>query len=137
MSEQIKKPTEKKQVTKTSLAYQRDKDREMVRGIFRYYEVPGGMLEFVYGPIYPGDHTEKYSMLDGTLQTIPLGVAKHLNKNGWYPIHMHATDKDGNPSMRINQKVRRFGFQSTEFVDVEELNMPNGPLITVETTAGL
>jgi len=32
---------------KPSLKYQRDKDREMVRGIFRFHEVPGGLMSCV------------------------------------------------------------------------------------------
>ena len=34
--------------TKKDLKYMRDKDREMVRGIFRFFEVPGGTMAFSF-----------------------------------------------------------------------------------------
>jgi len=30
------------------LKIQRDKDRQMVKGVFKYYEVPGGIVEFSF-----------------------------------------------------------------------------------------
>lgn len=118
---------------KQNLQYQRDKDREPVKGIFRFYEVPGGSVNFVY-KAYKGDDVERYDLVDGQVYTIPLGVAKHLNKNGWYPVHTYAQDEYGKPLMKIGQKVRRFGFQSLEFVDVDDLSEEGKPsLVTVET----
>lgn len=125
-----------------SLRFQRDKDREPVRGIFRFYEVPGGRLDFVFKQ-YKEDQVEKFSLIDNEIKTLPLGVAKHLNKNGWYPeyafnaatgtsggmvsndLHGHSAASD----MRISRKVRRFGFQSLEFVDVDELNNHNNQAV--------
>lgn len=103
-----------------SLSYQRDKDKEPVRGIFRFYEIPGGNVSFCY-KAYRGDHVEKYSMNDGEIYTIPLGVAKHLNKNGAYPVHQHLQDESGKPVIGVKKMVRRFGFQSLEFIDPAEL----------------
>lgn len=120
----------KQQKKKINLKYERDKDREKVKGIFKFYEVPGGQMSFVYRK-YKEDPVEKFTMLDGQIYTIPLGVAKHLNRSGWYPIHQYTQDDSGKTSMRIGQKVRRYGFQSLEFVDVEELTGIS-PIITVE-----
>ena len=120
-----------KDAPKQSLNYQRDKDREKVKGIFRFYEVPGGSMSFVF-KMYKGDPVERFDFFDGQVYTIPLGVAKHLNKNGWYPIHTHAVDENGKPTMKIGQKVRRFGFQSLEFVDIEDLSIGDKQIITVE-----
>lgn len=111
--------------------YLRDKYREPVKGIFRFFEVPGGSMEFVYRE-FKEDQVEKFALHDGEIYTIPLGVARHLNKNGWYPVHSYAQDENGKTAMKIGQKVRRFGFQSLEFVDVEDLTPVGGPLITVE-----
>lgn len=116
---------------KPSLKYQRDKDREKVKGIFKFYEVPGGEVSFVY-KAYKGDPVEKYTLVDGHVYTLPLGVAKHLNKNGSYPVHQYLKDENGKVSMKIGQKVRRFGFQSLEFVDVDELSTDVSPIVTVE-----
>jgi hypothetical protein len=109
------------------LAVQREKDKEMVKGIFRFHEVPGGKMGFSY-KAYKGDKVERFDLTDGQIYTLPLGVAKHLNKNVYYPIHSHALDENGFPTAKIGQKVRRCSFQSLEFVDVDE--MP--PLVTVE-----
>jgi hypothetical protein len=121
---------EVKEIDKNNLKYMRDKDREMVRGKFIFHEVPGGGMEFNY-KAYKGDQIEKYEMVDGQIYTIPLGVAKHLNQNLWYPVHAHATDENGKPSTKISQKIRRCSFQSLEFVDVEEDLKPVG-LIQIE-----
>ena len=123
--------TIKEAAPKQNLKYQRDKDREMVKGIFKFYEVPGGSMSFVF-KVYKEDPVERFDFVDGQVYSIPLGVAKHLNKNGWYPVHVHSVDEVGKPSMRIGQKVRRFGFQSLEFVDIEDLSIGDKQIITVE-----
>lgn len=135
LTKQAEKPANRKQAAeqlKKNIEWQRAKDKEMVRGIFRYYEVPGGTLEFVYGPIYKGDETEKYSLTDGMVYSLPLGVARHLNKNVWYPVHAQLLDDNNKPSMKIGQKVRRCGFQSLEFVDIDDLTPVGNGLFTAE-----
>lgn len=127
---QPKEATQEK-TRKNSLRYKRDKDREKVKGMFKFYEVPGGSMSFVYRE-YREDPVERYDMVDGEVYTIPLGVAKHLNKNGWYPVHQYMQDDAGRPHMRINQKKRRFGFQSLEFVDIDGLDDSAPDLLTVE-----
>lgn len=122
----------KKEQLKVNLRYQRDKDREMVKGIFKFYEVEGGGMSFVY-KAYKEDPVERFDFVDGQIYTIPLGVAKHLNKNGWYPVHTFQMDDMGRPTMKIGQKVRRFGFNSLEFVDIDDLTPVGGPLVTVES----
>ena len=117
---------------KRSLKWLRDRDREIVKGMFKFYEVPGGQMSFVYRA-YKEDQTERYDMVDGQVYSIPLGVARHLNKNGWYPIHAYTTDEHGVPKMKLGQKKRRFGFQSLEFVDLDDLvEEGSGGIITVE-----
>lgn len=113
------------------LKIERDKDRQMVKGVFKDYEVPGGCLEFCFKK-YAEDPLEKYTMHDNQVYTIPLGVAKHLNGNTWYPIHEFTRDENGNPSQKISQKIRRFGFQSLEFMDIDNLEGNINKIITVE-----
>ena len=108
---------------KQNLKYLRDKDREQVKGIFRYYEVIGGSLSF-YFRAYKEDPIERFDLVDGQIYTIPLGVAKHLNRNGWYPVYEYYKGEDVQNAMRIAKKVRRFGFQSLEFVDIDDLDQP-------------
>lgn len=114
-----------KKVAPKSVKYQREKDREPVRGIFRFLEVPGGSLSFTYGPIYKGDVTERYDLVDGHVYTLPLGVAKHLNKNGWYPMYGYQQDPNGQAQSRQIKKVHRFQFQSLEFVDLDDIGASN------------
>lgn len=117
----ITKEVAKEPVKKLNLQYERDKDREIVTGIAKNYECPGGLIEFVFKK-YKQDQTEKYSLRDGEVCKIPLGVAKHMNKNCWYPIHAEAMDEHGRPSYKIGTKVRRYGFQSLEFLDDNDLD---------------
>lgn len=97
----------------------RKRDSKLVKGIFRFYELPNGKLEFVYSQ-YPGDRVETYKMHDGKIYEIPLGVAKHLNKNGSYPVHERKLNDAGEIEEGPTKKVRRFGFQSLDFVDESE-----------------
>ena len=123
---------EENKKSKAPLSYQRDKDRQKVKGIFRFYECPGSTMGFVF-KAYKGDQVEKYNFVDGQTYEIPLGVAKHLNKNGWYPVHQYIKTEAGGASMRVGEKVRRVGFQSLEFIDVEELT-PESDIVTAEGT---
>jgi hypothetical protein len=127
------KNTEKTEAQKPTLNLkrQRDEDREVVRGVFRFYEVPGGSMNFVFRA-YKEDKVERYDLVDGQVYSIPLGVAKHLNKNGWYPVHAYTQTEGGGHAMKIGHKVRRFGFQSLEFVDIADMSEVGVPLISVE-----
>ena len=124
-----------RKLNKKSLAYKREKDAEIVEGIFRFYEIPGGQLDFVY-KAYKGDPVEKYGMVDGQRYKVPLGVAKHLNKNGWYPQHMFKHDEDGKPIMALEKKVQRFGFENTGFIDMADADKLDtmGPSMIQEVT---
>lgn len=124
-------PKKKDFKPKVNLKYQRDKDREPVKGIFRFHECPGGSMDFVYRE-YKEDEVERFNFVDGQMYTIPLGVAKHLNKNGWYPVHNYSVDENGKSLQRIGQKVRRFSFQSLEFVDITDFPNQANEIITVE-----
>ena len=117
---------------KINLKHLRDKHREPVRGKFIFHEVPGGSMSFVFRE-FKEDDVERYDLVDGEIYTLPLGVAKHLNKNCWYPVHTYAQDEFGKSVQKIGQKVRRCSFQSLEFVDIEDLT-PTGTdgIVTVE-----
>ena len=128
--EDNKKQPIKNEKPKPNLKYQRDKDRELVKGQFHFYEVPGGSISFSFRA-YKEDPIEKFTFEDGKVYTIPLGVARHLNKNGWYPQYEYFKNEETQDIMRMGKKVHRFGFQSLEFVDLEDLPEPN-PIVTVE-----
>lgn len=101
-----------------NIKYLREKDRELVTGVFRFHECPGGTLSFNYRK-WKEDAIERYDLTDGQIYKIPFGVAKHLANSGWYPVHAHELDEHGKPQQVVAKKVRRYGFDSLEFVDLE------------------
>jgi hypothetical protein len=124
-------PKKEAQSVQASLKYQREKDSQPVRGKFIFHEVPGGAVSFNYKK-YKEDDVQRYDMVDGEIYTIPLGVAKHLNKNCSYPIHSFILDEYGRPTQKIGQMVRRMSFQSLEFIDNEDLTPVGSSLVTVQ-----
>lgn len=128
----MSKDLTKKTTTKTAedMEKERKRMREKVTGIFRFHEVAGGSLPFVYRE-FKGDPIEKFVLYDGEVYTLPRGVARHLNKNGWYPEYGFCKN-DGSTDLKVAawngdnieqrpvRKVRRFSFQSLEFTDIEE-----------------
>jgi hypothetical protein len=122
MQEQsIKTADENQPVTAKKLKYLRDKHRQKVKGIFKFHEVPGGQVSFFFRE-FKQDPIERYTLCDGQVYEIPLGVAKHLNKNCWYPVHAHKLDENGNPDVVVGAKVKRTSFQSLEFMDPEDVD---------------
>lgn len=116
------KTTDSAKKQKVNLRYQRDKDRQPVKGIFRFNEVPGGSVSFCY-KAYKEDSVERFDLVDGEIYTIPLGVARHLNKNGRYPVHAYNIEENGKPSIHVGKMVNRFNFQSLEFVDIDDMDV--------------
>ncbi len=104
---------DEKEVIAKELKVKRDKERELVRGIFKYHECPGASFAFMFKK-YAEDPLEKYEFIDGEVYTIPLGVARHLNTNCWYPVHQFKSKDSG---MTVQEKIRRTSFQSLEFVE--------------------
>lgn len=120
MSTQINETIKKDTKLKSNLKFLRDKDREMVRGKFIFHEVPSGMLSFSFKK-WKEDPVETFNLVDGEIYTIPLGVAKHLNKECKYPLHSYVMDEYKRPQIKVNNWVRRCSFQSLEFVDMDDL----------------
>jgi hypothetical protein len=135
-----------KEVTKRpklDLEKERKRMREKVQGIFHFHEVPGGGIEFNYKE-FDGDPIEKFSMLDGYQYTVPYGVARHLNRNGWYPEYGHVQVDAGpnvrmapvgvnNTEARIVRKVRRYSFSSLEFLDLDDFPTADKQILQVQT----
>lgn len=116
----VQAPKAKKKTDK-EFKYMRDRDREMVRGIFRFFEVPGGTMAFPFRK-WKEDEVETYSFNDGEIYTIPRGVAHHLSNNCWYPEHAFKMDEMGRPSMQITKKKRRCTFEPLDFMDAADIN---------------
>ena len=121
--------------SKLTIEQQRERDKQLVRGIFRFHEVPGGRMMFVFKK-YKGDPLQRYELVDGQEYTIPLGVAKHLTQDVWYPEHENVVDDQGKVIARVGRKIRRCSFESLEFMDIEELT-PDNSKIEIAQPVGL
>ncbi len=120
--------TKRPKTSQENIRFKRDKDREKVKGIFKYYSQPGGNLSFSFRK-YLGDPIEEYNLFDGQTYSLPLGVVRHLKNNGWYPqyeyipggggIQKSPTMADGS-SVKVVSKKHRFGFEVLDFIDLEE-----------------
>jgi len=117
---------------KRKMEIDRERDHQKVKGIFHFYEVPGGTLSFMYC-FYPGDPIESFDLKDGEIYEIPFGVAKHLNNNCWYPVHSYMQDETGKSSVKVGQKVKRCGFQALTFTDKDTIgNYQEEKILSVE-----
>lgn len=126
-TEPSKKSTKTKKIKKSP---QWEKDHKMVKGIFKFHEVPGGELRFPFIK-YKGDSPSPYILKDGETCEVPFMVAKHLNERGKYPVHKYSVDEEGKALQKVGQWVDRFSFQPVGFFDDEIQPTPN--LVTVET----
>lgn len=103
---------------KLTLKEQREQDKKLVTGVFRFDEIKGGYMKFSYKK-YKEDPIETFEFYDGEKYTIPRGVAKHLNQNVWYEVHANTMNEDGVSVKSSGRKVDRCSFQSLEFTDDE------------------
>lgn len=104
---------------KAYVQYLKEKDCQKVSGIFRSYEPLGGMLEMT-AMAFNGEDPVKYTFYDGEQYTIPRYVAKRFENEfqgvgTWYPTHSHILDAQGNPTVQVGKRNRRFGFSSMDF----------------------
>jgi len=130
------------------IARQRERDSEMVTGIFRNLENPGtngarGSIAFGY-KAYPGDDIVTYEFCDNERYTIPRGVARHLNNNCYYKEYQHLPGEEGLTGVRGAQadgrlrahtmqtarKIHRCQFRSLEFMD-DDVEMNAADIIEV------
>lgn len=133
-----------KKISREELAKQlrkmRDRDAEMVTGIFKNLENPArngslGAVKFCI-KLYHGDPLQTYELLDGERYRLPRGVARHLNNNCYYKEYEQVA---GQPGMQmglnhtgrsyhdgllrpmghaqIAKKVHRYAFHSLEYMD--------------------
>jgi hypothetical protein len=117
------KPTDKE------LKWEADKDLEMVKGIFKNHENPGETMRFWYRG-HKGHEIEKYELRDGVECTVPLCVARHLNKDCWYAVDQYALDPITKlPTTEVGKKIRRCSFYPIGFVDLDDLSEVGVPFV--------
>lgn len=134
MTELIVPKKEERKLTKIEVAKkveaERERDTELVTGLFRYIEKPGQKLCFKYKK-YAQDSNKKYELEDGKRYRIPRMVARHLNQNCFYSeykrlggamansdVMMAGTgNEDTYANMYAVKKHHRTEFRSLEFMD--------------------
>lgn len=104
---------------KSYIKYCRERDCQMVTGVFRSFEPLGSTLEMT-AMAYDGEIPTKYTLYDGQTYTIPKYIAKRFENEfqgvgTWYPTHHHILDAAGRPIIGVAKKNRRFGFSSMDF----------------------
>lgn len=134
---ETKKIAEKKNTK--DIQKEADKDKELINGIFKNYEHPGGTLCFM-AKIHHDDEFKPWEFKDGERYKIPRGIAKHLTNNCFFYEYKHEPGHFGQEGMRtafndgrlrankmqMARKVYRFGWQSLEFMDDDpSLNQSN------------
>lgn len=112
---QAKRTPEEKKKASEMIETARKIDAKLVKGKFKNLESPGGDLMFAYH-YYKGEPTRVYHMLDGQEYEIPVGVAKHINRQCKYKKSKHLIDKDGNRMITADKPIERYQFVSTEFM---------------------
>lgn len=89
-------------------------DSKLVKGVFKNIECPGGDVTFSIR-LYRGDPIRTYNFVDGTEYEIPLGVARHINRQCRYKKHKWLVDKDGNKMIGADKPFERYSFVSNDF----------------------
>lgn len=100
---------------KAYVQYCKERDSDLVTGTFRSFEPLGGMVKLTY-LAYEGP-PQTIEFYDGKEYTIPRYLAKRIENEfqgvgTWYPTHSHIVDANGNPTVAVGKKNRRFGFAS-------------------------
>lgn len=132
---QLTERKDEKKLTKAEVAKKieaaRERDNELVTGIFRYIEHPKGTLRFRFKR-YAQDEFKAYDLRDGEKYKLPRMVARHLNNGVHYldykrldnqmgEFGIHAGINDGSlqcpERMQVTTKVPRCEFRSLEFMD--------------------
>lgn len=106
----------------------RMKDRELVVGTFRFYDVKdgGGHVKFPFHK-WRNDPVEEFLLIDGERYALPRGVVTHLRENGTQIIRAGMTEL-GKPDMRKPVKKRRYHFEIEDFHgDIDKVSRGYAP----------
>lgn len=110
--------------------YEMDKYKEIVTGVIKNNENPGAPIEFWFkGEGVP--EITKFSFQDNEMIKIPLGLAKHLNKNCWVARDKFILDDKGRADSAIGKKERRFSFFPLGYVETEDLSEEGVPMAPI------
>jgi len=93
----------------------RKEDERLVKGVFKNLKIKGGDVKFPY-KAYKGEPLRIYTFKDGEEYEIPIGVARHINRDCRRKIHSYLVDKDGAPYAHPTKHEQLAEFVSTEFM---------------------
>jgi hypothetical protein len=125
-----KKPVARTKEQEAEYKKRFDRDHQMVKGRFRFLEVPGGTLVFSFVK-WKEDKIHRYSIQDEEIIELPYMVAKHLAQNVYTDVYTNQVDQDGRPITVATQKTHRTSFERLDFDD--DSFIPS-PIITVDKT---
>lgn len=118
-----------KKVETTSQKQKRERDHQMVKGIFKNLEMPGGSLKFPFRR-YKEDGVKWYDFKHDQEYEIPFMVYEHLNKGCFnvrdqLPTSGSATgvllfDANGNRIAQNTKPEHRFAFIQTSFKNIRD-----------------
>lgn len=111
--EKLSEEAKKKADVKVEAA--RKENEKLVKGVFKNIESPGGDLTFAYRG-YKGEPIKVYHLEDGLTYDLPLGVARHINRQCKYTKSTHLVDKEGRPMIGAGKPTQRYEFISTDFM---------------------
>ncbi len=107
--------TEEKKKTSEKIEKDKIENSKLVKGVFKNSECPGGDVTFAYR-MYKGDPVRTYHFVDGQEYTIPLGVARHINRQCKYKKSKYLIDKDGNKIIGRDTPIERYQFISQDYM---------------------
>lgn len=106
---------EAKKTASEQLEKMRKDDEVLVKGIFKNIEAPGCEVMFSYRK-YKEHPIQTYTLQDGETYEIPMGVAKHINRQCKYKRCAHLVGKDGKPMVGYGKPIQRYEFVSTDYM---------------------
>ena len=94
------------------LNYLKDRDSQMVTGVFKCLEPVGGSVTFS-AKAWDGCEVNT-TMEHGQEYTIPYAIAVQLEKGCWWPTHSYLLDAQGKPVITTGKKNYRFSFNTSD-----------------------
>ena len=111
------KPINKTAVNKDSIEAMTPETDRMVTGIFKNMECPG-QPGTVTMRLYKGMQPFHQTMLDGKQYTIPLSVAREINRSCKYKRDKHLLDENGNYDKISDIPIDKYAFVTMDFQSV-------------------
>ncbi len=105
---------ERKKKASEEIEKQRKEHSKKVKGIFKSLETPGATITFSFRE-FKGEPIRTYELVDGQTYDLPLGVARHINRQCKYKRNKHLVNKDGTKIKGLDTPVERYSFVSSEY----------------------